>query len=85
MGDRASKITIGNALSVFEGAAGPGTPLTTREVADELGCVRRTAYSKLKTLADRGELQTKKVGARGRSGGKLPLDLQSSNKTKHPD
>ena len=66
MAERASKITLADTLRVFEEAAEPGVPLTASEVADELGCVRRTAYGKLEELAERGDLQTKKVGARGR-------------------
>jgi len=38
-------------------------PRTAREIADELGIVRRTAYGKLKTLAERGDLNRKEVGA----------------------
>lgn len=44
----------------------PGTPRTTREIADAVGCSRRTAYNRLQTLVDRGHLETKKVGSRGR-------------------
>ncbi|WP_227379566.1 PAS domain S-box protein [Haladaptatus halobius] len=66
MGENTSKITLADTLNVFEEAAKVGTPFTASEVADELGCVRRTAYGKLKELAERGDLQTKKVGARGR-------------------
>lgn len=53
-------------LEVFEQEANVGTPLTTNEVADALGCARRTAYNKLDALVERDLLRTKKVGARGR-------------------
>lgn len=39
-------------------------PRTASEIADELGIVRRTAYNKLQTLAERGDLHRKKVGGR---------------------
>lgn len=39
-------------------------PRTASEVAEELGIVRRTAYNKLQTLAERGDLERKKVGGR---------------------
>ena len=49
-------------LPIFE----PGEPYTSREISDELGCARTTAYKKLQRLAESGILETKKVGARGR-------------------
>lgn len=39
-------------------------PRTASEVGDELGIVRRTAYNKLQMLAERGDLERKKVGGR---------------------
>lgn len=53
-------------LAVFEGQERPGTPLTAPEVAEALGCPRRTAHEKLTRLAEQDALATKKVGARGR-------------------
>jgi predicted DNA binding protein/GAF domain-containing protein len=61
-----STIAPADALAVFEAQERPGTPLTAPEVADALGCARRTAYEKLVDLSERGLLATKKVGARGR-------------------
>lgn len=58
-------VTPEDVLSVFEETA-PGEPLTSVEVATAVGCTRRTAYNKLRTLESEGELRTKKVGARGR-------------------
>ncbi len=57
---------LSDTLAVFDRADAPSTPHTTSEVADELDCTRRTAYNRLERLADRGDLETKKVGARGR-------------------
>jgi PAS domain S-box-containing protein len=53
-------------LAVFDEVQVPGEPLTTNEVAESADCSRRTAYDRLDRLADRGEIRTKKVGARGR-------------------
>ena len=39
-------------------------PRTAREVAEELGVVRRTAYNKLDELKEQGKLRKKKVGSR---------------------
>lgn len=55
-----------NTLEVFEQAASPCTPLTTSEVADKVGVSRRTAYDRLERLVEYDDLNTKKVGARGR-------------------
>lgn len=52
-------------VAVFDRAR-TGTPLTTSEVAAELSVSRRSTYERLSRLADRGLLETKKVGAKGR-------------------
>ena len=59
-------VTVADALDVFREMDEPCTPLTASEVAETLGCARRTAHRKLKRLAERGDLETKKVGARSR-------------------
>jgi hypothetical protein len=59
-GEFVEEITPGDALAVFTGRE----PLTAKEVAGELGVVRRTAYNKLSDLEERGDLRKKKVGAR---------------------
>lgn len=53
-------------LGVFNDRTDPDEPLTANEVAEALECDRKTAYNKLQSLADSGDLGTKKVGARGR-------------------
>ncbi|MFW6384903.1 MAG: bacterio-opsin activator domain-containing protein [Halodesulfurarchaeum sp.] len=53
-------------VAVFEQRTQRGEPLTTREVAETLECTRRTAYNRLERLVERGRIETKKVGARGR-------------------
>ena len=54
------EITPDDALAVFT----DHEPLTAKEVAEELGVVRRTAYNKLDKLKERGDLRKKKVGSR---------------------
>lgn len=58
--------TLGDTLAVFEQLEHPYTPLTASEVAEELSCTRRTAFNKLQALSERGDLNSKKPGARSR-------------------
>ncbi|WP_136603032.1 PAS domain S-box protein [Salinigranum halophilum] len=44
----------------------PGEPMTASEVAEAVGCVRRTAHKHLSRLAEGSSVETKKVGARAR-------------------
>jgi len=46
--------------------ASRGEPMTASEVAETVGCVRRTAHKHLTSLAESGAVETKKVGARAR-------------------
>ncbi len=57
---------LSETLAVFDHTASPRTPLTTSEVAAELGLSRRAAYERLDRLVERDAVETKKVGARGR-------------------
>lgn len=41
-------------------------PFTSKEIAEEMGCSRRIAYGRLRELHELGDVETKKVGARGR-------------------
>ena len=43
-----------------------GPPMTTNEVAERLDLGRRSTYDRLQRLADRGDIETKKVGANAR-------------------
>ncbi|MFC4551175.1 MULTISPECIES: bacterio-opsin activator domain-containing protein [Halorussus] len=61
-----SRSVLEETLDVVERIGSTGEPLTTGEVAAELACTRRATYDRLKRLAERGDLETKKVGARGR-------------------
>lgn len=60
------RIPLDRVLAVFDAREDPARPLTAGDIADELGCSRRTAYDKLATLAERGDLESRKIGARGR-------------------
>ncbi|MDS0260619.1 helix-turn-helix domain-containing protein [Haloarcula sp. S1CR25-12] len=53
-------------LEVFTESDEPAAPRSTPEVAAELDCGRRATHKRLQQLADRGELETKKVGAGAR-------------------
>ena len=59
-GEYVQEITPEDALAVFT----DNEPLTAKEVAEELGVVRRTAYNKLSDLEERGDLRKKTVGSR---------------------
>jgi PAS domain S-box-containing protein len=71
-------ITARETLAVFESVADRGEPLSASEVAEHLGCARRTAYNKLRRLSEDGDLRTKKVGARGRVFWRPPDDPPAS-------
>lgn len=63
---RDTEFTLSNVTAVFEDRSDYAEPLTASEVADELGCSRRTALNKLHELQDETELESKKVGGRSR-------------------
>lgn len=56
-----SEVTV-----VFEDRDDYAEPLTASEVADQLGCSRRTALNKLHELQEETDLTSKKVGGRSR-------------------
>ncbi len=66
MGASGESAVLRETLSVFERREDPCEPLTTTDIADALGCSRRTAYNRLQRLVERGSLGTRKVGASGR-------------------
>jgi hypothetical protein len=53
-------------MDVFDDREDTARPVTATDVVDELGIARRTAHNKLNALVERGTLDTRKVGARGR-------------------
>ncbi|WP_435319419.1 winged helix-turn-helix domain-containing protein [Haloarchaeobius sp. TZWSO28] len=65
-GQFSDRIPLEAALDVFEGQADRARPLTASDVLEELDCSRRTVHNKLNELVERGDLETRKVGARGR-------------------
>ncbi|MWV39933.1 HTH domain-containing protein [Natrialba sp. INN-245] len=65
-GQYADRILPEAALEPFEKREDHGRPLTASDVMEALDCSRRTAHNKLNDLVERGELETRKVGARGR-------------------
>lgn len=65
-GQFADRIPPEDVLTVFRDREDYGRPLTAQDVADELGCARRTAHTKLNALVEQEKLATRKVGARGR-------------------
>lgn len=62
----APTVTPEDILDVFAARSDPTEPLTAPEIADELGCSRRTALDKLTALNERGDVRSKKVGGRSR-------------------
>jgi hypothetical protein len=59
-------VTPEDILGVFSDREDALEPLSAPEVADALNCSRKTAYNKLVTLRERGQVASKKVGARSR-------------------
>jgi PAS domain S-box-containing protein len=68
-------------LAVFDRRERGFEPLTTPEVADALGVERRTAYERLRTLADRGAVETKETGANSRVWWRPPVDSLATMRT----
>ena len=81
MGTEQSTVDAADVLAVFERQGRDGPPLTAPEVAETVGCARRTAHKKLTRLSERGALATKKVGARGRVWWWTPSDASASTAT----
>ena len=63
---RDTEFTLSDVTGVFESREDYAEPLTASEVADDLGCSRRTALNKLHDLAAETDLTSKKVGGRSR-------------------
>ncbi|PSP82494.1 hypothetical protein BRC83_09350 [Halobacteriales archaeon QS_1_68_17] len=63
---RDPEFTESDVLDVFTSRDDYAEPLTATEVADVLGCSRRTALNKLNALEERTDLTSKKVGGRSR-------------------
>ncbi|PSP92254.1 MAG: hypothetical protein BRD21_05970 [Halobacteriales archaeon SW_8_66_22] len=63
---RDTEFALEDVTAVFESREDYAEPLTASEIADELGCSRRTALNKLHMLEEQTELESKKVGGRSR-------------------
>lgn len=63
---REVEYTEADVIEIFKDRGDYAEPLTASEVADLLGCSRRTALNKLHDLEDRTDLTSKKVGGRSR-------------------
>jgi len=79
-GQFADGIDPETALDVFDAREDRARPVTAGDVVDELGIARRTAHNKLGNLVERGTLDTRKVGAKGRVYWRpLPVDNEGSD------
>ncbi|RLM53287.1 helix-turn-helix domain-containing protein [Halobellus sp. Atlit-31R] len=65
-GQYVGRIPPAAVLDVFDDRADLARPLTATDVMEALECSRRTAHNKLNELEERGDLATRKVGARSR-------------------
>lgn len=63
---RDTEFELEDVTAVFEDREDYAEPLTATEIADRLGCSRRTALNKLHRLAENTDLTSKKVGGRSR-------------------
>ncbi len=63
---REVQYTESDVIEVFRDRNDYAEPLTASEVADRLGCSRRTALNKLHSLAAETDVTSKKVGGRSR-------------------
>lgn len=64
---RKPKVVPEDVLAVFDAREDCAEPLVASEIAEEFNCSRKTAYNKLRELADNGTLASKKVGGRSRA------------------
>jgi hypothetical protein len=65
-GRYADGINPDTVMDVFDAREDAARPVTATDVVEELGIARRTAHNKLNALVERGTLDTRKIGARGR-------------------
>jgi MarR-like DNA-binding transcriptional regulator SgrR of sgrS sRNA len=63
---RETEFTQSSVIEVFETREDYAEPLTATEIADRLGCSRRTALNRLHDLEDETDVTSKKVGGRSR-------------------
>lgn len=58
--------TTADVTAVFKDRSDYAEPLTASEIAERLGCSRRTALNKLHELEETTDITSKKVGGRSR-------------------
>ncbi|WP_135667205.1 HTH domain-containing protein [Halorhabdus rudnickae] len=63
---RDTEYTVEDVTTIFQDREDYAEPLTASEVAEALGCSRRTALNKLHDLEDSTDITSKKVGGRSR-------------------
>jgi predicted transcriptional regulator len=63
---RDTVFSLSDVTQIFEARDDYAEPLTASEIAEELGCSRRTALNKLHDLESETDLRSKKVGGRSR-------------------
>ena len=63
---RDTEFTLSAVTEVFETRDDYAEPMTASEIAEELGCSRRTALNKLHRLESETDIRSKKVGGRSR-------------------
>ncbi|MFB6140845.1 MAG: HTH domain-containing protein [Halosimplex sp.] len=63
---RETQYTESDVIAVFRDRTDYAEPLTASEVAEELGCSRRTALNRLHDLQEETDVTSKKVGGRSR-------------------
>jgi MarR-like DNA-binding transcriptional regulator SgrR of sgrS sRNA len=63
---RETEFTEQSVIDIFKSREDYAEPLTATEIADRLGCSRRTALNKLHELQDDTDITSKKVGGRSR-------------------
>ncbi|CCQ34256.1 HTH domain protein [Halorhabdus tiamatea SARL4B] len=63
---REIEYTVEDVAGVFAERTDYAEPLTAGDVADALGCSRRTALNKLHELQETADVTSKKVGGRSR-------------------
>ncbi|UHQ98659.1 helix-turn-helix domain-containing protein (plasmid) [Natrinema zhouii] len=60
----APEVTTDDVLNVFAERDDTAEPLTAPEIAEHLGCTRRTVQKRLNELEEQGAITRKKVGGR---------------------
>ena len=63
---RETRYTESDVIEVFRERTDYAEPLTASEVAEQLGCSRRTALNRLHDVQEETDVTSKKVGGRSR-------------------